>query len=855
MAPRFFNVRVSPEAPHRLSVSVSYWELKPLVLALASLAAGASSGPLWASPDAENEKRRLLAPRISDPAIQFDLGALQQLGIDPEMAEVFSRKPGFTEGVRRITLWVNGVSRGAVDARFDADGQLCFTQALLDQGNLKVPAVPRGSAEAMGCYDFVTAFPQTEIELRPGREEVALVVNVEALRPPSEHLGAFQRGGTAGLLNYELLGSQNQFAGTSSRYTSANTELGFNAGDWLVRSRQIFTAQGQVRNFQSLYTYAQKTFISHKTMLQVGQINIANSVFPGSAITGWQVLPDTALQDQTRSGATVEGIAQSQARVEIRQSGVLIHSTLVPAGPFRLPNIQVLNGNTDLDVRVIEASGEQRNFTVVAASLAQFAYTAPGYSLALGQVRTFGADNQQSPAVITGTGGWLLTPQNKVSVGLMASQSQYHAAAFSLDSSLVANTSLNGRGTLANAGKEGKTGAEASLGLSIRLTNTLGASINVTRRTEGFRDLLDTTRQQHTGNTHGQSREQYGASLSWSDPLLGGFAAGYSTSTSFAGHSTQHLTGSWNKSFKHFSLSANLERSMSRSGSSSGLNGRGHKMDGDAVYLSASIPLGNNRSLRSYASQRDGRTRFGGAFSDSSNDLASYQLGADSNTEDRQRAFSGNVSLVPRYTSLSLGYSKNGEDSSSYSGQLSGGMVVHGDGLTLSPYPLRDTFAVAKVGEVSGVKLSTPSGPVWTDPWGRAVVPQLNAYQSSRVEIATKTLPRNVDIQNGFKTVTAGRGSVNTLNFPVITTRRVLLRGRDTAGNILTRAAGVFNAEDQFLTTVVDGGKIFLSNAQLSERLIVHLDNNQRCLLAYTLPDKADPNVYFESSDATCMPL
>jgi len=33
------------------------------------------------------------------------------------------------------------------------------------------------------------------------------------------------------------------------------------------------------------------------------------------------------------NNAVVEGLAQSQSRIEVRQSGVLIHSTLVPEGP------------------------------------------------------------------------------------------------------------------------------------------------------------------------------------------------------------------------------------------------------------------------------------------------------------------------------------------------------------------------------------------------------------------------------------------------------------------------------------------------------------------------------------------
>ncbi|VCU67867.1 fimbria/pilus outer membrane usher protein [Pseudomonas synxantha] len=492
----YSEARVFQGVVRCLSVCAGF---RSLVLAVAALVGGGACGSVWASPAGVDS----VPGPASNAAIQFDLEVLRHRGIDPKVAEFFSRKPRFAQGVRRVTLLVNGASRGAVDASFDTEGRLCFTRGLLEQGNLKVPQ-EQGLSKAVGaghCYDFVRAFPQTEVQLLPGRQEVALVVSAEALRPLSEDRGVFQRGGNAALLNYDLLGMQSQSTRMTRRYTSANTELGFNAGDWLVRSRQLLTEQNGVRNFQSLYTYAQKTFVGHKSMVQVGEINIGNSVFPGAAITGVQVMPDSALQGQSRGGATVEGIAQSQARVEIRQAGALIHTTLVPAGPFRLPNIQLLNANTDLDVKVIEASGEQRNFTVAAASLAQFSYSAPGYSLAAGKVRTFRARSMQSPAVLTGTGGWLFNAQNKVSAGLMLSQSQYRAGAFTLDSSVTPNTSVNLRGTLASAGEEGVKGAEASINLNTRLTERLSAGVNTTQRTEGFRDLLDTTQRQGGGGT------------------------------------------------------------------------------------------------------------------------------------------------------------------------------------------------------------------------------------------------------------------------------------------------------------------------------------------------------------------
>lgn len=788
----------------------------------------------------------------------FDLGVLKSRGLDPAIGEFFSKAPRFSAGDRKVGLSVNGRPRGNVQARFDEEGQLCFTRHFLDQANLVIPdknylVNPDAELPDDACYDFLAAYPLTEVMLKPSREEVSLLVSTDALRPLTQELGVYDSGGTAGLFNYDVLGQNNQFSSGESRYYSTSTEVGFNAGDWIVRSRQSFTVQNDNRNFQSLYTYGQKTFVPLQSTLQVGQINIRNSVFPGAAITGAQMVPDAGLQGKNVGGATVEGIAQSSARVEVRQAGALIHTSLVAAGPFRLPNVQLLNSFTDLDVRVIEASGEQRSFIVAAASLVQGTLSAPGYSVAVGKVRTFENDEQQSPMVVTGTGGWLLNSTNTLSTGLMFSNNSYTAAAWTLDSNLTPTTYMSVRNTVANAGEEGVKGTQASITLNTLLTKNFNAGVNVTRQTSGFRDLFDTTRVNTPGYFETLNRDQYGFNVGWNNEWLGSVTAGYSAGNTFDGHKTRYVNAAWNKPFKYATVSFNVERDLGRRETfDDDFRGRRTDDGGTAMYLTVSVPLGGNRSVREYASKRNGNTRFGTTYDDNSGDFAKYRLNTERDIQRNEQDFSGNVSLLPRYAQVNLGYSRNGSDSISYSGQLRGGVAVHEDGVTLSPYPLSDTFGVAKVGDVGGVKLNTPSGPVWTDPWGNAVIPQLNAYQNTRVDIETKSLPRNVDIQNGFKSVNAGRGSVNKLDFPVIKSRRALLQINGADGKPVTKGSAVLDSKGKFITTVVDDGKVFIANEQLTDALSISLGEGKSCAVHFSLPDEPDLNVYFETAKATC---
>ncbi|MGY2962071.1 outer membrane usher protein FimD/PapC [Pseudomonas sp. TE36184] len=296
----------------------------------------------------------------------FDPQTLLQRGIDPELASLLMQTPRFTQGRHALNLTVNGQRRGRVDVSVDQHGATCFDPPLLDAAQLVTPS--SGPAEESSCYAFLEQYPQTVVEHDPANLSLNLVVPTQTLRPLTQDISGYQTGGFAALLNYDVTGLYNHYRNDSSRFGSANTEVGFNAGDWIVRSRQVQTWQDSRSSTTHLDAYAQRTFASHQAVLQAGQINLYNPVLAGAPITGVQVLTEQALQDQNQ-GATINGIANGPAQVEVRQNGALIHSTVVPAGPFSLSNVPRLNGRSDVEVTVKESTGEERRFTVPAAML------------------------------------------------------------------------------------------------------------------------------------------------------------------------------------------------------------------------------------------------------------------------------------------------------------------------------------------------------------------------------------------------------------------------------------------------------------------------------------------------------
>ncbi|BDB17851.1 putative outer membrane usher protein YhcD [Pseudomonas sp. CYM-20-01] len=769
----------------------------------------------------------------------FDPQTLSQRGIDPQLAHLLLEAPRFAPGRHAVNLTVNGQRRERVDAVFDQQGALCFTRGLLDAGNLNVPEQAIDSAQYGACYGFIQAYPQTVIEQDPAALTLSLVVPTDALRPVTQDISGYQTGGFAGLLNYDLTGLYNEYD-DNSRFGSANTEVGFNAGDWIVRSRQVRTWQDNYSRTTHLDAYAQRTFAAQQAVLQAGQISLYNPVLAGTQITGAQVLTETALQDQNQ-GATINGIANSPAQVEVRQNGTLIHSTVVPAGPFSLTDVRRLNSRSDVEVTVKETSGEERRFTVPAAMLG-LGLPAPGYSVAAGRVRKIGNDDGAEPWVVSAGWSGALHPQVSVGAGALMAE-DYRSAGLNLGWLPWQDSQLQGTLQAAQATRvQREHGIQTDLSWSQRLSESWSISTAASWRSLGYRDLEDSTYRHPTREQQRtRYRDQQSATASWSHPQFGAFSAGVSRSSSYDGNSSSRALASWGSSFGRVSVSASAEWQMG-----------GRQQSDNSLYLNISLPLGETRRARAWARNTGGEHRLGLGVSEQLNDQLSYRVGVERDSRDQEVESSLGVSALPYYSQLDFNYTRSNADNASYQGGARGGVVVHGDGVTFSPYPVRDTFAVMSVGEMAGIKVNTPSGPVWTDWQGQAVVPQLTAYGRSAVEVQTRSLPRNADINNGLAVLSAGRGAVDSVQFGVVVTRRALLSVTNDHGAPLPRGAVVSTDSGEFVTLVQEGSQVFLPNVLEQGALWIKAAGKPRCRLDFELPKKADPDLYFETAPAQC---
>ena len=175
----------------------------------------------------------------------------------------------------------------------------------------------------------------------------------------------------------------------------------------------------------------------------------------------------------------------------------------------------------------------------------------------------------------------------------------------------------------------------------------------------------------------------------WADPALGVFSLGYTRSAQFDRRTTEHVFASWNKSFRRadVALIADSQVGGMRGDRDATLEGRRRENTLDnalSVRLQVSVLLGGDRRVSSYTSRRGDQFTAGTALSESVNEYVNYEVGVERDLNARQQSVRGHVDLLPRYTRVGLGVSRD-PLGTSYTGQLQGGVVVHESGLTFSP--------------------------------------------------------------------------------------------------------------------------------------------------------------------------
>lgn len=260
----------------------------------------------------------------------------------------------------------------------------------------------------------------------------------------------FDEGINAAFVNYSYSTDANNGDGGSHQYQYLSLNSGINIASWRLRNNAYWNKfSGQADKWQSIASWAETNIIPWRSRLVVGQTSTDNSVFDSVQFRGVQLGTDAEMRPSSQTGfaPVIRGVANSNARVEVRQNNYLIYSENVPAGPFELNDISAVNRSGDFYVTVIEADGSQTTFTVAYTTLPQLVRAGQwNYQLSAGKYHD-GADGY-APALMQSSLSYGLNNTFTLYGGALAAEN-YRAGAFGVGSNLGEIGALSADYTLA----------------------------------------------------------------------------------------------------------------------------------------------------------------------------------------------------------------------------------------------------------------------------------------------------------------------------------------------------------------------------------------------------------------------
>ncbi|SUP76965.1 Outer membrane fimbrial usher protein [Yersinia frederiksenii] len=762
-------------------------------------------------------------------AAAFDIKTLEGLGYSADLAEFFSKQDKFLPGQHDVTLIINANKTYRTEASFNSEGQLCADRKLLM--TLKLHHKDSGDS----CENIETLWPGVAVKLFPGQFRIEMTLPQEAFDPELES-SDYQRGGYAVLLNYNLFGQRIESNNDDLNLFQGQFEPGINFNNWVLRNRGSYTYNQGIGHYDNQETYALRAVESLKSVVQLGEFGLVGNTYSGLPVVGAQLYSDNAQLNNTQLTVPIEGIANTNATIEIRQRGRVIYRTVVAPGPFSLSNISNFSSGVPTDVNVIEEDGTQQNFTVSNALDPNFEQQATTYQLAIGRYRD-NLDNGESDSPLLASGEWSFSPINSLrttSAGLLSADYQ-NISMQNLYSGLE-NAWFSGVASYSNTKSAGQ-GYQLSVQNQVAINGNLSASLSTVYDSVNYWSPDNAL---SNGNnletlTNGKLKNATSAALTWAHPRWGAFSYVLSNNMYYQAENSVSHTVSVSEQFGRVTTTLSIQST------SQGQN---------AAYFGLSMPLGKG-SLSGRMQRNNGNMTLGSTYQGTWDDNKGYSVGITGS--DNQRRVNGAMNIKTAYSQLSGGVSQATNNSRSAYLSSSGSMAYANNTFATSASAIGDTFAVVNVPSQSNLRVSSPSsGMAITDYAGTALLPSVIPYTASKAQISTKTLPLNIRLNSTSADLMMTRGTVATRDFEATETRQLLLTILDSNREPMPVGANVLDAQGKFLGTIIGDGNFMLENKTIGAMLRVKATNRGECVVSYVEPEKFDPDTLYEVVDAVC---
>ncbi|MGF6852582.1 outer membrane usher protein [Paraburkholderia sp. CI3] len=828
------------------------------------------------------------------PAYTFDSDLLMGSSLGVADIERFNKVSSVDPGNYRVDIYVNDVfiSRQPVEFRSIDSGEVfpCLSDDFLTSTGILVESgtsseVSGASSASMDSVpdeamptvhtppaDALTALCGPLAQRVPGASTAfdlpRLRLNISVPHAQMKHvprgavdLASLEAGQTMAYFNYDTNYYTSSAFGYKTNSLYAGINAGLNIGLWRFHQQSAYTFNnspaGSAGQWNNIRTYAERPLPGWNSHLTVGQNFTGGNLLSSVGYTGLHIETDERmLPDSMRGYApVVNGVANTNARVEVSQNGNVIYQTTVAPGPFSINDLNPTSYQGDLTVRVFEANGQVSTFTVPFSAVPNS--LRPGashYSFTLGQVRQVESSNAKFADftyergltnMITANGGARLsTDYQSILAGVVFGTS---FGAFGLNAAW--SNALDAQGNRVN-------GWRSSINYSHTLQQTMTTFSLAGYRysTKGYRDFLDALSARaayKNGETWSsgtyQQRDQFTVNVNQSLNQYGSLSLSAAVSSYYGSRPRDtQLQLSYNNHYKSINYNLSFIRQQTGMLYSTGLPNlvSGSAQSGSSGQSSntfmatVSIPLGSGPRSASLSGSVATGTGQGTSFQTSVSGIAdtaqtlSYGLSASAETQNGAKSVSGNVQKNLSMVTMGANYSQgNGFWQAGASAR--GAAVAHGGGVTFGPY-LSNTFGLVEAKGAEGATVRNGSG-ARVDSSGYAIVPSLTPYRFNDVALDTKGINQNAELTGNQIRVAPYAGSAVLLKFSTLTGNALLIGATLPEGEPLPLGADVLDSTGAAIGMVGQGGQVYARVPEDRGTLTVKWGerSEDQCAIAY----------------------
>lgn len=640
---------------------------------------------------------------------------------------------------------------------------------------------------------------------------------------------------------------------------SGNGTLGANLGPWRFRAdwqasyrhedadksdddiSQHSSAQTD-RNWDWSRYYAYRAIPSLGAQLKFGEDALTSDIFDSFNYIGSSLITDDQMLPPNLRGYApdISGVARTNAKVTISQQGRVIHESQVPAGPFRIQDLnEAVSG--DLHVRIEEQNGQVQEYDVSTASIPYL--TRPGqlrYKVAVGRPQDWD-HNLQGSLFATGEASWGITNGWSLYGGGIGEEN-YQALAIGVgrDMAALGALSLDLTHSRAKVPEGSEYGDGILHGNSFRASYAKDFDDIDSRLTfAGYRfseenymtmdEYLDTQNTDSNLIRTGHDKEMY--TLTYSQNLADINVNAYVNFT----HRTywnRPSEDSYNLTVSHYFDLGDV-RNISLS-----VNGYRNEYDDetdDGVFISLSVPWGNDRTLS-----------YNGSFSgdDNSNQVGYYERLDDRNNYQLNVGHGNEGAMMDGYYRHTADFadidaSMNYQEGEYVSGGLSlqGGATLTAQGGALHRTGVNGgTRLLVDVDQLADIPVGGYDTPVYTNYFGKAVLTDVNDYYRNQVRIDLTQLPENAEAINSVAQATLTEGAIGYRHMEVISGEKAMAVIRMFNGEFPPFGAEVRNERQQQVGIVDSDGSVYLAGVNAGERMQVIWDERPQCEIRLPTP-------------------